>query len=139
MGAHKFSAIVSGLTAVIALIVSGCGGANLAPDCTGFRGQYGAAGSDPALLRDRIVKIYSITECDSDDVNANCREVLIDTILTGNDGTFKINGLTNGDYRVRIYSVDGTQLVQINRVNLPDVCRATPTPSPTPTPTPTAN
>jgi hypothetical protein len=138
MGPHKFPAIISGFTAAIALIVSGCGGANLAPDCTGFRGQYGAAGSDPALLRDRIVKIYSITNCASDDVNASCSEVLIDTIVTGNDGTFKINGLTNGDYRVRIYSVDGTQLVQTNRVNLPDVCNAKPTPTPTPTPTPAA-
>lgn len=122
----RFSA---GIAVTAALISSGCGGANLAPDCEGFTGQYGAPGSDPATLANRVVKVYTLSNCDAAD--ANCTEILTKTVRTANDGTFKIDGLVNGDYLVRTFSVDETQLLNTSRVNLPAVCRATPTPTPT--------
>jgi hypothetical protein len=134
MGTPIASRIFPAIAAAAALLSAGCGGASLAPDCEGFIGQYGAPGSDPVLLANRIVKVYAISHCDGPGVDANCEEVLIDTVLTGNDGKFKVNNLVNGDYLVRTYSVDGTQLLNTDRVNLPDVCRATPTPTPTPIP-----
>ncbi|MES2459689.1 MAG: hypothetical protein V4671_03840 [Armatimonadota bacterium] len=134
MGTQRTVSIFSGIAAIAALMGTGCGGANLAPDCEGFIGQYGAPGSDPILLANRVIKVYALSNCDGAGVNANCREVLVDTVLTGNDGRFRVDGLTNGDYRVYTFSVDGTTLINTDRVRLPDVCRATPTPSPTPTP-----
>jgi hypothetical protein len=131
---RRAASLFSGIAVVAALFTGGCGGAELAPDCEGFIGQYGAPGSDPALLANRVVKVYSITNCDSTAVDANCREVLIDTVLTGNDGRFRVDDLVNGDYLVRTYSVDGATLLNTDRVRLPDVCRATPTPTPTATP-----
>lgn len=130
MDRHRGSRFFAGIAAAAAFITSGCGGTNLAPDCEGFTGQFGAPGSNPATLANRVVRVYSITNCDS--VGANCSEALIDTVLTGNDGRFRVDDLVNGNYRVRTFSVDGTQLLSTNTVNLPAVCRAVPTPSPTP-------
>jgi hypothetical protein len=139
MSIYRGSRSVSGAAIIAiaaALISTGCGGANLARDCEGFSGQYGAPGSSPELLANRVVRVFAITNCDGTGVNASCREVLVDTVRTANNGTFRVDGLTNGDYRVRTFSVDGTQLLETNRVNLPDVCNASPSPSPSPTPTP---
>lgn len=128
MATQKALRFFSGVAAAAAFIISGCGGANLAPDCEGFTGQYGAPGSDPATLANRVVRVYSITNCDA--AGANCTESLIDTVLTGNDGKFRVDNLVNGNYRVRTFSVDGTQLLNTNTVNLPAVCRAVPSPTP---------
>ena len=124
----KLSLSISAFAA-LSLLISGCGAGNLAPDCTGFTGQYGAPGSAPEQVANRIVKVYALSNCDS--TGQNCRQILINNTKTGNTGIFTISGLTNGNYLVQTYSVDGTTLLESNTVNLPDVCHATPTPTPT--------
>ena len=139
MSIYRGSRIVSGIavTAVAAALIStGCGGANLARDCEGFTGQYGAPGSSPELLANRLVRVYALNNCNGPGVNATCQEIEVTSVRTGNDGKFTVTNLTNGDYRVRTFSVNGETLLETNRVNLPDVCNASPSPSPSPTASP---
>ena len=135
MGTFTKLSLSLSVFAALSLFVSGCGAGTLAPDCSGFTGQYGAPNSTPEQVANRIVKVYALSNCDS--TGQNCRQVLINTTKTGTTGKFTISGLTNGDYLVQTYSVDGTTLLESSTVNLPDVCHATSSPTPTPTPTPT--
>ncbi len=131
MGTFTKLSFLTGVFVTLSFFAGGCGAGNLAPDCTGFTGKYGAPNSTQQQIENRIVKTYSLTNCDS--AGANCRQVLIDTTKTASTGKFTISGLTNGNYLVQTFSVDGTQLLETSNVNLPDVCYATPTPTPTPT------
>ena len=129
MGTFNKLSLLSGAFAALSLFISGCGAGNLAPDCSGFTGQYGAPSGTPDQVANRVVKVYALSNCDS--TGQNCRQILIDTTKTGSTGRFTVSGLINGNYLVQTYSVDGTQLLESSTVNLPNACRATPTPTPT--------
>ncbi|MBC8103142.1 MAG: hypothetical protein H7Z41_11200 [Cytophagales bacterium] len=129
----RFSPFISLLAATGALFMTGCSGASLSPDCDGFSGQYGAEGSSPELLANRIVQVYLLTNCGPD--FTNCRETPLKDTVTGSDGRFRITGLSNGDYVVRFFTPAPNSVeipAQAQRINLPDACRGiipTPTPS----------